>query len=167
MAGHFGVSIRRVWDHHVENPRKILHLTWRVGGRRLDEVWFGSFSSTAIVFWWFLQTYMTSGPCFSWFFLVMKSWFFWYYLGLKVKAGNACVVFWSTYSLRKTYKAVTLESHSHLFWAIAIINTLMIRSSLKDWQSMKRVHTCVAQCAVFVTKRSSVLRCIPKHHIPN
>ncbi len=28
--------------------------------------------STAIVFWWFLQTYMTSGPCSSWFFLVVK-----------------------------------------------------------------------------------------------
>jgi hypothetical protein len=26
------------------------HLTWRVGGGRLHEVWFGSFSSTAIVF---------------------------------------------------------------------------------------------------------------------
>jgi hypothetical protein len=25
---------------------------------------------------------MTSGPCSSWFFLVMKSWFFWCYLGL-------------------------------------------------------------------------------------
>jgi hypothetical protein len=24
MAGHFGVSIRRIWDHHVENPWKIL-----------------------------------------------------------------------------------------------------------------------------------------------
>jgi hypothetical protein len=50
MASHFGVSIRRFWDHHVENPRKnSRHLTWRVGGR-LGEVWFGSFSSTAFSF---------------------------------------------------------------------------------------------------------------------
>jgi hypothetical protein len=32
----------------------------------------------------------------------------------------------------KNYKAVTLESHPHLFWVIAIINTLVIPSSLKD-----------------------------------
>ncbi len=51
---------------------------------------------------------------------------------------NACVVFWSTSSLKKNYKAVTLESHPHLFWVIAIINTLVIRSSLKDGQSMKK-----------------------------
>ncbi len=44
----------------------------------------------------------------------------------------------------KNYKAVTLESHPHLFWAIAIIITLVIRNSLKDWQSMKKVHTCAA-----------------------
>jgi hypothetical protein len=30
--------------------RNTRHLTWRVGGGRLHEVWFGSFSSTAIVF---------------------------------------------------------------------------------------------------------------------
>jgi hypothetical protein len=58
----------------AENTR---HLTWRVGGGRLDEVWFGSFSSTAIVFWWFLQTYMTSGPCSSWFFIVVERCIFW------------------------------------------------------------------------------------------
>jgi hypothetical protein len=51
---------------------------------------------------------------------------------------NACVVFWSTSSLRKNHKAVTLESYPHLFWVIAIINTLVIRSSLKDWESMKK-----------------------------
>ena len=28
--------------------------------------------TTAIVFWWFLQTYLTSGPYSFWFFLVMK-----------------------------------------------------------------------------------------------
>ncbi len=58
----------------AENTR---HLTWRVGGGRLDEVWFGSFSSMAILFWWFLQTYLTSGPCSSWFFLVMERYIFW------------------------------------------------------------------------------------------
>ncbi len=58
----------------AENTR---HLTWQVGGGRLDEVWFGSFSSTVIVFWWFLQTYMTSGPCSSWFFLVVERCIFW------------------------------------------------------------------------------------------
>jgi hypothetical protein len=31
----------------AENTR---HLTWRVGGERLGEVWFGSFSSTAYSF---------------------------------------------------------------------------------------------------------------------
>jgi hypothetical protein len=32
------------------------------------------------------------------------------------------------------------------FWIAAIINTIVIRSSLKDWQSMKKgVHTCAAQ----------------------
>ncbi len=44
------------------------------------------FLQRLIVFWWFLQTYMTSGPCSSWFFLVTKSWFFWCYLGLQVMA---------------------------------------------------------------------------------
>ncbi len=64
------------------------------------------------------------------------------------EGGNACVVyFWSTSSLRKNYKAVTLESHPHLTWAIAII-ILVIRSSLKDWQSLKRVHTCEAQSRI-------------------
>ncbi len=29
-GGSFGVSIRQVWDHHVENPRKILAI--RLGG---------------------------------------------------------------------------------------------------------------------------------------
>jgi hypothetical protein len=51
---------------------------------------------------------------------------------------NACVIFWSTSSLRKTYKAIALESYPHLFWVIAIINTPVIRSSLKDWHSMKK-----------------------------
>ncbi len=39
-----------------------------------------------MVFWWFLQTYMTSGRCSSWFFLVVKSWFFWCYFGLQAMA---------------------------------------------------------------------------------
>ncbi len=56
------------------------------GGDAWGEVWFGSFLQRRMVFWWFLQTYMTSGPCSSWFFLVMKSWFFWCYLGLQAMA---------------------------------------------------------------------------------
>ncbi len=64
----------------AENTR---HPTWLVGGGDAwGEVWFGSFLQRLMVFWWFLQTYMTSGPCSSWFFLVVKSWFFWCYLGL-------------------------------------------------------------------------------------
>ena len=79
-----GGSKRRINSADLGSPRgkpteNTRHLTWRVGGGRLGEVWFGSFSSTAYSFFkWFLQTYMTSGPCSSWFFLVMKRWFFWY-----------------------------------------------------------------------------------------
>ena len=34
-----------------------------------------------IVFWWFLQTYMTSGHCSCWFLLVIEQRIFWHYLG--------------------------------------------------------------------------------------
>ncbi len=50
-GGQNGGWIRRIWDHHVENPRKILAIWlggWGVG--RLGEVWFGSFSWTAYSF---------------------------------------------------------------------------------------------------------------------
>ncbi len=64
------------------------------------------------------------------------------------KAGmHVLYTFEASPLMRKNYKAVTLESHPHLTRAIAIIITLVIRSSLKDWQSMKRVHTCAAQLA--------------------
>jgi hypothetical protein len=49
-----------------------------------------------------------------------------------VRRENACVILLSTSSLRKNPKAVTLESYPHLFWVLAIINTPVIRSSLKD-----------------------------------
>ncbi len=86
-GGSNGGWIRRIWDHHVENPRKILAI-WLGGWGGDTWVRFGlaHFLQRLIVFWWFLQTYMTSGPCSSWFFLVLKSWFFWCYLGLQVMA---------------------------------------------------------------------------------
>jgi hypothetical protein len=81
--------------------RKILNI-WlggRGGGDAWGEVWFGSFLQRLMVFWWFPQTYMTSGPCSSWFFLVVKSWFFWCYLGLQAMA----ILFWAAKnSLRGT-----------------------------------------------------------------
>jgi hypothetical protein len=50
-----GGSKRRVNSADLGSPRGKLpentcHLTWRVGGGRLGEVWFGSFSSTAYSF---------------------------------------------------------------------------------------------------------------------
>jgi len=50
-----GGSKRRVNSADLGSPRgkpaeNTRHLTWRVGGGRLGEVWFGSFSSTAYSF---------------------------------------------------------------------------------------------------------------------
>ncbi len=50
-----GGSKRRVNSADLESPRgkpveNTRHLTWRAGGGRLGEVWFGSFSSTAYSF---------------------------------------------------------------------------------------------------------------------
>ncbi len=42
--------------------------------------------TTAMFSWWFLQTYLTSGPYSFWFFLVMKQRIFKKYLGLQVMA---------------------------------------------------------------------------------
>ncbi len=51
---------------------------------------------------------------------------------------NACVA-WNTSSLRKnSLGRYTWILPTFLFWIAAIINTLVIRSSLKDWQSMKK-----------------------------
>ncbi len=49
--------------------RNTRRLTWQGGRGTLacGLVWL--IFSTAIVFWWFLQTYLTSGPCSFWFFL--------------------------------------------------------------------------------------------------
>ncbi len=93
--------IRQIWDHHVENPRKKLAI-WLGGWGGDAWVRFGlaHFLQRLIVFWWFLQTYMTSGPCSSWFFLVMKSWFFWYYLGLQVMA----ILFFFYLTAKTAYK---------------------------------------------------------------
>jgi hypothetical protein len=51
-----GGSKRRINSVDLGSPRgkpakNTRHLTWRVGGGRLSEVWFGSFSSTAYSFW--------------------------------------------------------------------------------------------------------------------
>jgi hypothetical protein len=48
--------------------------------------------------------------------------------------------------LRKNYGTVTLEIFTHTQHIPGSCNyyTLMIRSSLKDWHSMKKVHTCAA-----------------------
>ncbi len=78
-----GGSKWRVNSAHLGSPlgkpaENTHHLTWRVGG--------GGTLGWGLVWLIFLLTYMTSGPCSSWFFLVMKSWFFWYYLGLQVMA---------------------------------------------------------------------------------
>ncbi len=54
-------------------------------------------------------------------------------LGGGGQGGKMHVLYFeTTSSLRKNHKAVTLESYPHLFWVIAIINTPLIRSSLKD-----------------------------------
>ncbi len=83
-----GGSKRRVNSADLGSPRgkpaeKTRHLTWVDAWVRFG---LAHFLQRLIVFWWFLQTYMTSGPCSSWFFLVMKRWFFWYYLWLQVMA---------------------------------------------------------------------------------
>jgi hypothetical protein len=57
--------------------------------------------------------------------------------GAREGVGSICAcasrLFEFTSSLRKNYEAVTLESfHIQLFWAVAIIIMLVIRSSLKD-----------------------------------
>ncbi len=47
---------------------------------------------------------------------------------------------------KKTKRPLHLKSsHTQHFSAVAIIITVMIRSSLKDWQSIKRMHTCATQ----------------------
>ncbi len=86
-----GGSKRRVNSGDLGSPRgkpaeNTRHLIWRVGGDAWVRFGLAHFLQRLIVLWWFLQTYMTSGPCSSWFFLVMKSWFFWYYLRLRVMA---------------------------------------------------------------------------------
>jgi hypothetical protein len=82
-AGEFGGSGITTWKTRGKYSPSDL-----AGGRGDAWVRFGlaHFLQRLIVFWWFLQTYMTSGPCSSWFFLVMKRWFFWCYLGLHVMA---------------------------------------------------------------------------------
>ena len=106
------VSKRRIILADLASPRgksaeNTRHLTWRVGGDAWVRFGLAHFLQRLIVFWWFLQTYMTSGPCSSWFFLVMKSWFFWCYLGLQVMAilcraakNSLCGTIWLYNKLR-------------------------------------------------------------------
>ncbi len=55
---------------HVANPPNTLAqaLAW-VGDDVRGEVWFGSLFQRLVVLWWFLQSYMRSGPFSSWIFL--------------------------------------------------------------------------------------------------
>jgi hypothetical protein len=54
---------------------------------------------------------------------------------------NACVVFEIPPLWEKFIGPLHLILPTFLFWIAAIINTLVIRSSLKDWQSMKKECT--------------------------
>jgi hypothetical protein len=73
MAGRRGVFIWRILLHHVENPPE-KPADWLGGGEggryACGLAWL--IFTTSIVFWRFLQTYMTSGPYSFWFLLVMK-----------------------------------------------------------------------------------------------
>ncbi len=72
-----------MWKTRHQNPP----IDWGVGegGRYVCGLALLIFT-TATVFRWFLQTYLTSGHCSCWFLLVMKLCFFWHYLGFQVMA---------------------------------------------------------------------------------
>ncbi len=88
-----------------------------------------------MVFWWFLQTYMTSGPCSSWFFLVMKSWFFWCYSGLQAMAIHCRA---AKNSLRGT-----IYIYVALLWNFFILREAATakRRYEKERQSVNYMHT--------------------------
>ena len=71
------------WKTRHQNPP----IDWEVGegGRYACGLAWLIFT-TNIVFWWFLQTYMTSGHCSCWFLLVIEQCIFWHYLGFSVTA---------------------------------------------------------------------------------
>ncbi len=87
VAWFSGVFSQHVLLHHVENtpPKPADWLVGGGGGRYACGLAWLIFT-TAIVFWWFLQTYVTSGQCSCWFLLVIKQWIFWHYLGFQVLA---------------------------------------------------------------------------------
>ena len=67
LARKNGKKFWRLWLHHVANPPKIVaRKVGRLWSDVREEVWFGSFFQRLIVFWWFLQTYMTSGSFSFW-----------------------------------------------------------------------------------------------------
>ncbi len=85
LPSFLGVFCSTAWKTRHQNPP----FDWGVGegegGRYACGLAWLIFT-TAIVFWWFLQTYLTSGQCSCWFFLVMKQRIFWHYLGFQVMA---------------------------------------------------------------------------------
>ncbi len=84
-----GNRVRTSHSHifHVLNVRFLCAVGWGVAC---------SFSGLStkqrnIVFWWFLRSYMTSGPSSCWYFLLLKLRIFWCYLSLQVMAILCCV----------------------------------------------------------------------------
>ncbi len=66
------------WKTRHQNP-PIDWDVWEGGRYACGLAWL--FFTTDIVFWRFLQTYMTSGHCSCWFLLVIEQRIFWHYLG--------------------------------------------------------------------------------------
>ncbi len=65
--------------------------------------------------------------------------------GVGIICASKTLLFYLLSEKKLWGRCTGIFSHT-IFWAVAIIITFMIRSSLKDWQSMKKVHTCTAQC---------------------
>ncbi len=121
LASFLGVFCSTTWKTCHQNPP----IDWGVGegGRYACGLAWLIFT-TAIVFWWFLQTYLTSGQCSCWFLLVMKQRIFWHYLGFQVMA----ILCWAAKnSLRGTiillFKAIDLLLRNNLLTMTILFKT--------------------------------------------
>ncbi len=62
------------------------------GGRMARVALCGTFSQAQeLVFWLFLQSYLTSGPFSCWYFLLLKQRFCWYYFSRQMMSFLCCV----------------------------------------------------------------------------
>ncbi len=120
-----------------------------VGGDAWVRFGLAHFLQRLIVFWWFLQTYMTSGPCSSWFFLVMKSWFFWYYLGLQVMA----ILCRTT---KNSLRGTATQNHKKMCESILLLTLEALTSRCYQyWQHRLFGATVVIVCADMCSARTS------------